>query len=311
MATSFPTGLDSFSDPIATTPITNNTDPTLNHATQHTNENDAINAIEVKLGVDGSAVTTTIDYKLKSTSSVNPGHVHTVANLHDATITSVSSGQALVWNGSAWVNATPTDTTKLPLAGGTMTGNITFNGAQTFPIPSLSITSQANGDLIYYNSGWSRLPVGSNGKILQVVSGLPSWVTPAVVLPGRQSLNFTTSSLAPLGSDTTKTMTAGNSSALLSVSASHPCCVRVYATAAAQTADSGRSQTTDPSSGVGVLFEAIFSTGGQVILVSPSAMLYSLESSPGTTVPVTVINNDNTTETITITYVILTLEQGF
>lgn len=311
MATNFPTSLDSFSDPTSTTPITSNTDATLNHATQHTNENDAIHAIETKVGIDASAVTTTIDYLLKSTSSVNPGHVHTLANLHDATITSVSSGQALVWNGSAWVNTTPTDTTKLPLAGGTMTGNITWNGAQTFPIGDLTIASQANGDMIYYNSGWLRCAVGTTGQVLQVTGGgLPAWATPAFIAPLRQSLTVTTTSLSPGGSDATQVITCGNSSLLLSLTPSHPCCVRIYATVAAQTADASRSQTSDPPSGTGVLFEAITTAANQEILVSPSAFLYSLESSPGTSISITVINNDNATETITLTYVILTLEQG-
>lgn len=126
----------------------------------------------------------------------------------------------------------------------------------------------------------------------------------------RQSLSVTTVSLAPNATDSSKTIVCGNTSVLLSISPSHPCCIRIYATAAAQSADAGRSQTSDPISGIGVLFECITTTGGQVILVSPSALLYSLESSPGTTIPITVINNDNVSETITITYVILTLEQG-
>lgn len=59
MATSFPTGLDSLSNPTATDKQ-NNPD----HATQHANVNDAIEAIEAKLGIDSSAVTTSHDYKL-------------------------------------------------------------------------------------------------------------------------------------------------------------------------------------------------------------------------------------------------------
>lgn len=41
---------------------------------------DCIEHIEAKLGVDGSAVATSIDYLLKNTASSNPGHKHTLAN---------------------------------------------------------------------------------------------------------------------------------------------------------------------------------------------------------------------------------------
>lgn len=34
------------------------------------------------------------------------------------------------------------------------------------------------GDLLIYNSGTTRLPVGSNGYVLSVVSGVPAWTTP-------------------------------------------------------------------------------------------------------------------------------------
>lgn len=59
MATDFPTSLDSLSNPTATDKQ-NNPD----HATQHANANDAIEAVQAKLGADSSAVTTSHDYKL-------------------------------------------------------------------------------------------------------------------------------------------------------------------------------------------------------------------------------------------------------
>lgn len=57
----------------------------------------------------------------------------------------------------------------------THTQPIVFASSQTFDIPKLTIGSQANGDMIYYSSGWTRLPIGANGKILKVVTGLPVW----------------------------------------------------------------------------------------------------------------------------------------
>ena len=59
MSTSFPTSLDVLTNPTSTDPLSSPS-----HSTQHINSNDAIEAIEAKVGVDSSAVTTSHDYKL-------------------------------------------------------------------------------------------------------------------------------------------------------------------------------------------------------------------------------------------------------
>ena len=61
MTTNFPTSLDSFTNPTGSDALGSATVP---HATQHANVNDAVEALEAKVGVDGSAVTTSLDYKL-------------------------------------------------------------------------------------------------------------------------------------------------------------------------------------------------------------------------------------------------------
>jgi len=72
-----------------------------------------------------------------------------VANLSDATITSPTTGQAIVYSGTKWVNGSAT------LA-----------------------TLTTAGDLLYENStpANARLPIGTTGQCLTVVSGLPAWV---------------------------------------------------------------------------------------------------------------------------------------
>lgn len=67
MATAFPTGIDSFPDPGPTTPM--NTPGQLEHDIQHTNANDAINSMQVKLGINGSADVTSIQNKLATVIS--------------------------------------------------------------------------------------------------------------------------------------------------------------------------------------------------------------------------------------------------
>lgn len=60
MATNFPSSLDSL-----TNPTSGNTLNSPSHSSQHANSNDAIEAIQAKVGVDNSAVTTSLDYKVR------------------------------------------------------------------------------------------------------------------------------------------------------------------------------------------------------------------------------------------------------
>lgn len=64
MAINFPTSIDSLTNP-------NTTDPQNNpsHAGQHSDANDAIEALEAKVGANGSAVTTSHDYKIAQLES--------------------------------------------------------------------------------------------------------------------------------------------------------------------------------------------------------------------------------------------------
>ena len=60
MATNFPATLDTLTNPSGS-----NTMSSPSHASQHGNANDAIEAIQAKIGVDNSAVATTLDYKVR------------------------------------------------------------------------------------------------------------------------------------------------------------------------------------------------------------------------------------------------------
>src|SRR5438128_2128558 len=61
MAIQYPTALDSFTNPTAANTLANSTP---SHAEQHANANDAIAALEAKVGVTSSAVTSSLDYRL-------------------------------------------------------------------------------------------------------------------------------------------------------------------------------------------------------------------------------------------------------
>lgn len=87
MTTNFPTSIDTFVNPLGTDDVS-----VVLHSVQHTHANDAILALETKVGANGSAVTSSLDYLLKNAASANPGHKHTDAQ----TITSTSANALAV-----------------------------------------------------------------------------------------------------------------------------------------------------------------------------------------------------------------------
>lgn len=134
MAINFPTSLDSLTNPTSTD-LMENAVAALDHDVQHSNANDAIEALEAKVGINGSAVTTTHDYKLSAVTS-----------------------------------------TAKALTSGTSTQSVT---GLTLVSPTLTLTSDATGDMYYRNSGGAltRLPIGSAGQIIQVSSGgIPEYI---------------------------------------------------------------------------------------------------------------------------------------
>lgn len=79
MTTNFPAGLDALSNPTDSDEL-----DSPNHASQHADANDAVEALEAKVGVNGSAVTTSLDYQMENhahTGGADDGGVIPTANL--------------------------------------------------------------------------------------------------------------------------------------------------------------------------------------------------------------------------------------
>jgi len=66
MATNFPSSLDSFTNPSSTDAMDSVSVP---HATQHSDLNDAVEALQAKVGADSSVVTNSHDYKITDHAS--------------------------------------------------------------------------------------------------------------------------------------------------------------------------------------------------------------------------------------------------
>ena len=93
MATNFPSSLDSFTNPTAVDTL--DSPP---HDTQHADANDAIEAIQAKVGVDGSAVTTSHEYRINSIEELNTnaqvGTTYTLALTDDGKVVEMNNASA-------------------------------------------------------------------------------------------------------------------------------------------------------------------------------------------------------------------------
>jgi hypothetical protein len=94
---------------------------------------------------------------------------------------------------------------------------------------------------------------------------------------------------------------------LLKIQTSAAAWVRIYSDTTSRTADAGRTITTDPAPGSGVIAEAI-TTGAQTVLLTPGVLGFNNELTPTTSIPVTVTNRSGTTTTITVTVTLVQLE---
>lgn len=125
MAINFPTSLDSFTNPTATSDT--NLVP---HATQHSNANEAILALEAKVGINNSSVNSSLDYLLKNASSSNPGHKHTLANGATdvtATYTELNYVSGVTSAIQTQLNTLTSNVAlKAPIASPTFTGTVTL-----------------------------------------------------------------------------------------------------------------------------------------------------------------------------------------
>lgn len=127
MSITFPTTLDTLTNPTGTDAVTSP-----DHAGQHSDVNDAVEALEAKVGIDSSAVVTSLDYLVKNALSTDPGHKHPASK-----IVNTPAGGIVATTVQAAIDEL--DTEKAPLASPTFTG--------TVALPATSATSMSIGTL--------------------------------------------------------------------------------------------------------------------------------------------------------------------
>jgi hypothetical protein len=125
-------------------------------------------------------------------------------------------------------------------------------------------------------------------------------------LGSRTTTNATTSSIAN-GASTDLNITGFKGYALYKVQTSAAAWVRLYTDNTTRTSDNGRSQTSDPLAGAGVIAEVV-TTGAQTQLITPAVVGFNNDGTPGTTIYARVTNNSGSTAAITVTLTLLQLE---
>lgn len=90
LATVFPGAIDSFLVSVTGTPVS---------SADINNVKTAVEALEAKVGVDGSAVVTSFDWLLKNASSSDPGHVHTGASIGSLDGADITTGTVALARG--------------------------------------------------------------------------------------------------------------------------------------------------------------------------------------------------------------------
>jgi hypothetical protein len=171
MATNFPTAIDTLTNPTATDKVS-----VVNHADQHANANDAIEALETKVGVDGSAVTTTHDYKL---SNVTDGDKAVSDVTYQANKTIIETDI---------VNLETSDTQNVKI-----TGNQTIAGVKTFtesPIVPTPTTDFQTSTKKYVDDALTGINKSSVGLYTQG-DFIDQFIMDLEILKQQQSTNTT------------------------------------------------------------------------------------------------------------------------
>jgi hypothetical protein len=86
VATNFPASLDSLTNPTSSDSLNSPS-----HSAQHANSNDAIEALQAKVGADSSAVTSSLDYKVAQLEAISHGKILQVVYGTTSTLASTSS----------------------------------------------------------------------------------------------------------------------------------------------------------------------------------------------------------------------------
>jgi len=228
-------------------------------------------------------------------------------------------GTTITINGSGVISSTGGGGTTLP---GNATGFLYNNGSGILSWTSFSQVqadwTETNAALPSYIQHKPTIPTtllglgisdGTNGQVLTTNGSGTFTFTTVATSSGLQSRTTASVTTTTIANNTTAnaSITGFKTYALLKITTSAACWVRIYTDAASRSTDSTRVQGTDPLPGSGVIAEVI-STTAQSIVISPSTIGFNNEASPTTAIPIAITNLSGSSAAITVAVVILQLE---
>ena len=144
MATNFPSSLDAFTNPTSTSSMSG----ALSHAGQHSDVNDAVEALQAKVGADSSAVSSSHDYKIAQLEAgATGGKILQVVSTTktDTFSASVNNGGNVAVTGLT-ATITPSSTSSKILVLATLTASQTTEYASSLAILTRGGTAIGGGD---------------------------------------------------------------------------------------------------------------------------------------------------------------------
>ena len=171
MSTAFPTALDAFINPSETDTLDSATVP---HAAQHANANDAIAALQAKVGITGSTDATSLDYRV---AAVETGKVDKVAGKQLST-----------------EDYSTAEKTKLA---GIETGGNAYTHPETHPATMIVEDSTHRFVTDTQTAAWDSKAAGTHAHAISDVTGLTTALSGKLDATEKGAAN----GLAPLGAD--------------------------------------------------------------------------------------------------------------
>jgi len=134
VATNFPASLDSLTNPTSSDSLNSPS-----HSAQHANVNDAVEALQAKVGADSSAATSSLDYKVAQLEAISHGKIlQVVSTTKTDTFSASVAAQTFTNVTGLSLTITPLSTSSTILLYGSVNGS--FNLSSSLPYSAWRFT---------------------------------------------------------------------------------------------------------------------------------------------------------------------------
>ena len=170
----------------------------------------------------------------------------------------------------------------------------------TFAMPSGGMSGQVNFTIPIADGN-------ANDVLVTDGNGALSFQAVGAGLSTRQTYTATTISIADGATDNI-TIVGYKAYGLIAIEPSAAAWVTVYTDATARSADSGRSENTDPLPGSGVIAEVITTSANQKQVITPGTIGWNNDGTPSTNMYLKVVNKSGSNAAITVGMTVIKLE---